>query len=313
MRWLGVVIVSIACLAVWAGPAAASQSITGSDDQHPTLAVDAKGVALVTFHNAKGHVRHLLAWGAVNGVADPDVGEPQEKFKLDYSGGWKSQHDAKYWQKMKNTCRPYDGPELPFFVVGCKARDGSYWALQTWQRFLPMRGFDPWLPRQSWWEVQVSHWSGGLPVLEIYKHWTYANAQQGFFGRLVYDGKPVYGTRSPSASVSDPWARNIYIDAFDSDYGKGWRHDTAINTHPGNGGFCYSFVPQAPPKGYPARLPNGNGLGERYRISVMGPGVTPVVQWEGPRLGAFERTTQAAAAAKFDEILGGDKHCAPER
>ena len=35
----------------------------------------------------------------------------------------------------------------------------------------------------------------------------------------------------------------------------GWKHDTAIATHPGSGGFCYSFVRQAPPSGYPKTKP----------------------------------------------------------
>jgi hypothetical protein len=150
-------------------------------------------------------------------------------------------------------------------------------------------------------------------VLEITQAYTYGNANQGFFGRLMYQDQPVFGTKSPSATVADTWARNIYIDAFNSDYGSGWKHDTAINTHPVNGAFCYTFTPQAPPKGYPKSTPNGNGLGERYRISVIGPGVTPIVQWEGPKLGARSDAVQTAAQAKFDEILGGDKHCAPER
>lgn len=59
------------------------------------------------------------------------VGPPQQKFQLDYSGGWKSQHSASYWKTFKNVCKPYTGPQLPFFVAGCTAPDGSYWALQT--------------------------------------------------------------------------------------------------------------------------------------------------------------------------------------
>jgi hypothetical protein len=63
----------------------------------------------------------------------------------------------------------------------------------------------------------------------------------------------VYGTRTASGRILDAFARNISIDTYDSDYGPGWRHDTAIATHLGNGGFCYSFVPQAPPPGYPGK------------------------------------------------------------
>jgi hypothetical protein len=307
---LAFIVLVVVCL-----PAAASATVIlgDKDVSNPTLKVNAKGIALVEYRTTAGLPRHVLLWGAINALANPSQGATQQAFQLDYSGGWKSQQNGKYWQTFKNGCSRYDGPALPFFVAGCKAPDGSYWALQAWQRNLPMRGFDPWTAQQKGVELHVSHWSGELPVLEIYRHWTYADAQQGFFGRLVYQGQPVYGTRSPSATVNDPWARNIYIDAFNSDYGAGWRHDTAINTHPGNGGFCYTFVPQAPPSGYPSTKPNGNGLGEQYRVSVIGPGVTPIVQWVGGRLTSLDRALEADATQHFDQILGTDQHCAPER
>jgi hypothetical protein len=300
-------------LALLPASAPASVILGDKDVSGPTLQVNAKGIALVQYRTTAGLQRHVLLWGAINAVANPTLGSTQQAFQMDYSGGWKSQKNSSYWKMFRNACAPYDGPALPFFVAGCKAPDGSYWALQEWQRNLPMRGFDAWTAQQKAVELHVSHWSGDLPVLEIYQHWTYGNAQQGFFGRLTYQGQPVYGTRSPSASVSDAFARNIYIDAFNSDYGPGWRHDTAINTHPGSGGFCYTFVPQAPPAGYPSSAPHGNGLGEQYRISVIGPGVTPIVQWVGNRLTSFDPAAQAAATQQFDAILGGDKHCAPER
>jgi hypothetical protein len=296
-------------------PAAAGASVIlgDKDVSNPTLQVNTKGIALVQYTTKAGLQRHVLLWGAINALANPTQGSTQQAFQLDYSGGWKSQKNSSYWKTFKNACKPYDGPALPFLVAGCKAPDGSYWALQSWQRNLPMRGFDAWTTDQKAVELHVSHWSGDLPVLEIYQHWTYGNQQQGFFGRLTYNGQPVYGTRSPSATVSDTWARNIYIDAFNSDYGSGWRHDTAINTHPGSGAFCYTFVPQAPPAGYPSTQPHGNGLGTQYRISVIGPGVTPIVQWVGNKLVSFDQNAQSQATQQFDAILGSDRHCAPER
>ena len=152
-----------------------------------------------------------------------------------------------------------------------------------------------------------------VPVLQIYRHWTYGGTLQGFFGRVTYLGQPVYGARTASAAVNDTWARNIYIDAFDSDFGPGWMHDTAISTHPGSGGFCFTFVRQAPPPGYPSTKPNGNGLGKRYRISAVGPGVTPIVQWQAPSLTTHDPEQEQAATQAFDRILGNDVHCAAER
>ena len=314
MKLSAAVFVLATLLATTGGSAHASALLGDRNVQNATIAVDTHGVADVSYTTQTGVARHVLAWGAINGLAHPtSPSDQQAAFSLDYSGGWKSHNDANYWKTLKNACRPYTGPQLPFFVTGCTAPDGSYWALQSWQRNLPMRGFAPWTDAQKAYELHLSHWSGPLPVLEIYQHWTYDNAQQGFFGRLTYNGQAVYGTRSASASVADAFARNIYIDAYDSDYGPGWRHDTAIATHPGNGGFCYTFVPQAPPAGYPSTKPNGNGLGTSYRVSVIGPGVTPIVQWVGDRLNAFDAAAQALATQEFDQILGGDAHCAPER
>ena len=306
----------IAALAAAVGLAPGASASAGFGDvgvRSPTLEVNESGIALVSYGTRAGARRHVLVWGAVDALANPTQGSSQRAFRLDYSGGWKSRHDARYWRRFRNACRRYDGPRLPFFVAGCKAPDGSYWALQAWSRNLPMRGLDPWTERQRQPELHVSHWTGALPRLEVYRHYTYGNANQGFFGRLTYRGAPVYGTRSPSPRVHDPWARNVSIDVLDSDYGPGWKHDTAITTHRGNGGFCYTFTPQAPPHGYPSGWRGGNGLGRRYRVTVMGPGVTPIVQWEGPRLDTLVPAQQAAATRKFDELLGGDRHCAPER
>jgi hypothetical protein len=309
-----VVLVALSFALCLPGTALTSTVLGDRDVQSPTIEVNASGIALIEYTTRAGLRRHVLAWGAINAMPHPvDPPVAQARFTFDYSGGWKSRKNARYWQTFKNACKPYDGPALPFFVAGCKAPDGSYWSLQSWQRNLPMRGFDPWTDEQKGFELHLSHWSGPLPELEIHQHWTYGGSQQGFFGRLVYQGQAVYGTRSPSARVTDPWARNVYIDTFNSDYGSGWRHDTAINTHPGSGGFCYTFVPQAPPTGYPSSQPRGNGLGERYRISAMGPGLTPIVQWEGARLGQYDRARNAETSAVFDQILGADKHCAPER
>ena len=95
-----------------------------------------------------------------------------------------------------------------------------------------MRGFAAWTAKQRGVELHVSHWSGELPKLEVYRHWTYGRSTQGMFGRLLYRGQPVFGTRTPSATVRDEWARNVSIDTFNSDYGPGWKHDTAMRRIP---------------------------------------------------------------------------------
>jgi hypothetical protein len=313
LRLLALIVGVVAASAV--PPTAKGSLVLGDRNvRDPSLVVGADGVAVVSYTTTTGRLRHVLAWGAINGYPhqmDPPV--TQAHFKLDYSGGWKSHGRATYWETIHDACSPYTGPALPFFVAGCTAPDGSYWALQRWQRNLPIGGFAPWTDAQKSVELHLSHWSGPLPMLEIYRHWTYGQTLQGFFGRLTYLGGAVYGTRTASASVNDTFARNISIDVFDSDFGSGWRHDTAISTDSGSGGFCFSFVAQAPPAGYPSSKPNGNGLGTRYRVSVSGPGVTPIVQWAGPSLTSHEPAQQSAATQAFDRLLGSDTHCAAER
>jgi hypothetical protein len=133
------------------------------------------------------------------------------------------------------------------------------------------------------------------------------------FGGIPYEGKPVHGFKTPTRGRSDRNARYVYIDTFNSAYGPGWKRDGAKVTHIGNGGFCYSFAPlAAPPPGYPG-VPSVSGRGERHRITVMGPGVTPDVEWEGAALGAYDSDADRAFNLLFDSILGGDNVCKSER
>jgi len=308
-------LLSVFAIAALALPAQvdASQILGATNGTPPSLKVNKQGIALVTFTSYSGKLDHVLAWGAVNGV--PHTMTPpvaQQKFKIDFSGGWKSHHNANYWKTFKNTCKKYDGPPLPFLIYACKASDGSYWAIQTWQRNLPMRGYDPWTNVQKAYELHLSHLTGALPALDVTMAWTYSGQQQGFFWQMTYQGQTVWGTHSTSGTVGDPFARNISIDTFNSSYGSGWRHATQISTHPNNGGFCYTFVPQPPPSGYPSQDPHGNGLGSQIRVEAMGPGVTPIVATIVNRLSdQFSSSANAAARAQFDQILAGDKHCAP--
>jgi hypothetical protein len=308
-------------LAAWLAPTAfASEIVADRNVRNPTIKVNKQGQALIQYTREDGTRRHVLFWNAVNAVANSDEGRPQVKFKIDYAGGWGAFRKANYWKTFRNACRRYDGPSLFGFVAGCKAPDGSYWALQNWVRLEAMRGFAPFKKVHTDVELHISHWTGALPVLDVWPNWTYSGRLQGFFGRLTYDGKAVYGTRSPSPTVTDPYARNVYIDTFNSIYGRGWKRDTGINTHKRNGAFCYSFVAQSPPGGYPgtkggypSNEPRGPGLGDRHRITVMGPGVTPVLRWEGARLGAHDIVRDAAINGLFDQVLGGDEKCAGER
>jgi hypothetical protein len=291
--------------------ARASERLADVNVSSPVLRVNEAGEALITYRRSDGSPRRVLVWGAIN-ARQPDPAVPQVRFRLDYAGGW-GKYRRSYWKRFPNLCRRYDGPPLVHLVAACKASDGSYWALQSWQRLQPMRGFSPFRPEHSAYELHVSHWMGALAVLDISPNWTYGGAFQGLFGRLTYGDAPVYGFKTPTARRADPYARHVYIDTYNSRYGAGWKRDTAIVTHVRNGAFCYSFVPQKPPPGYPSDDPRGPGNGERHRVTVAGPGVTPIVQWEGPGLGVYDHRRDELFNRLFDRLLRDDRVCTRER
>jgi hypothetical protein len=60
-------------------------------------------------------------------------------------------------------------------------------------------------------------------------------------------------------------------------------------------------------------VPKVSGVGERSRVTVMGPGVTPDVVWEGDTLGPYNSAAQEAYTELFDQWVGSDSSCAAER
>ncbi len=127
--------VLLAALAALLLPAGANASeLIARNAVGTKLQVNADGQALLTYVS-EGKKWNVLAWGAVNALA-PTQGKTQISFKLDYSGGWGT-YRKDVWRTFKNTCGPYTGPQLAWFVTACTARDGSHWAVQAWQRMLP--------------------------------------------------------------------------------------------------------------------------------------------------------------------------------
>ena len=123
-------------------------------------------------------------------------------------------------------------------------------------------------------EVHLSHWTGALPVLTVNTDWSW-HQWNHLYGTFTYDGVPVYGLHSTSVGQPlDSFGRNVYLDTYDSAYGPGWRRENSFLTHKGDGVFCYSVNPHP---GHPA------GTGTDYRATIMGPGVTPGRDVDGPR------------------------------
>jgi hypothetical protein len=286
-------LVVVALASILASTANASQLID-RNAHGIKLEVNAKGEALVTY-SAAGKVKHVLAWGAENAIA-PTRSRPQLAFKLDYAGGWGKYHKD-YWKTFTNACSPYDGPTLAWFVMACTAPDGSYWALQAWQRMLPNYGVAA-TPFQSAWELRLSHWTGSLPQLTITTDWAW-HQWDHLFGTFTYDGSPVFGFKAtPGGNPLDTFGRNVYVDTYDSAYGTGWKRENSFLTHTGTGVFCYSVNPHG---AHPA------GKGTKYRATVEGPGVTPDIMWEGNSPGPYDKQADLLANDQITAL--GDRQC----
>ena len=276
-------------------PAAGASQLIDRNATNVKLEVDAKGEAMITYQ-VGGKVKHVLAWGAVNAIP-PTTDEQQVAFKLDYSGGYGKYHVGHYWQTADWVCLPYDGPALAWKVAACKAPDGSYWALQAWQRALPDYGARP-SAQQSAVELHLSHWTGAAPTFSVTMDWSYRKYDH-LFGTFTYGGIGVYGFKASSSGVPlDGFGRNVYLDTFDSAYGAGWKRENSFLTHGPKGSFCYGFYPHG-------SHPAGNGT--KYRITAEGPGVAPDAMWQGNAPGPFNATEEAAARAQL--LALGDPHC----
>ena len=286
--------------ALWLGAGNAGGSvILARDARAVRLAVDERGRALVTYRDAKG-IHRVLVWGAIN----DDL-----RFKLDYSGGLRAfgQH---LWKDFRDVSRPYTGPDLPWLVVARRAPDGSYWALQAWQRLLPNLGYTPWKHPQAAWELHVSHWRGPLPLLEIWLDWVRDGRFEHLFGRYTYRGKPVFGMSStPEGRPLDPYGRNIYLDTL------------RLRLRPGLGARELVPDPRAERQlllrvllAYAAVLVSaGAGPPARRRVAVPRDGhrarVTPDVSWAGQALGPFDPVHEEQMNELSDQIAGGDQRC----
>ena len=165
----------MSCSVTVAGAFASSASGSQLIDRNAKgvkLAVGADGTALLTYR-ARGKVRHVLAWGAVDAIA-PTLARKQVRLRLDYSGGWSRYDKAKAWRRVKNACGAYAGPGVPMLLAACIAPDGSHWAVQTWRRLLPVFARRPHGVYGAW-ELRLSHWTGAAPSLVVKQDWAYGN------------------------------------------------------------------------------------------------------------------------------------------
>ena len=135
---------------------------------------------------------------------------------------------------------------------------------------------------------------GAADSSKVWQGWIYNNRYDEIFGRLTYQGLPVYGFGTTHhGAPTDGFGRLIYLDTYDAPaYGTGWRRENSFVAHNPTGAFCYGFYPFNPTVGgyqYPPdeTAIRGPGVGTRYRITAQGPGVTPDITWEGAALGSY--------------------------
>ena len=200
-------VAATALVAALATPAAAGAAqLIARNPTQIDLRVSRDGRALVSYR-AYGQQHHTLAWGAINARL-PGADVAQVEFKVDYSGGWRSFRRPA--SQFRGSCGPYDGPALHWRVAACKAPDGSYWALQLWQRALPNYGIAA-PPHRRVYELWLSHWRGPLPVLEVNVGWALRRVHT-LFGRATYLCKPLFGFGTTSlGSPTDKYVRLYYI------------------------------------------------------------------------------------------------------
>jgi hypothetical protein len=288
------VLVAITALVV-APPAAASQLID-RDATGVRLSVNRSGKTAVLSYRAHGRRWRVRAWGAIN-ARFPNPSIPQVQFRI--------RRDAR---PIRNHCRRYDGPPLPWLVTACKAPDGSYWAVQRFRRRTPNLGYLASSREERAWALHLSHWTGPLAVLDGWTDWSWSGRFHHLFGRLTYRGRPVHGFRTTrSGARLDKYGRLVYLDTLRSRYGPGWRRENSFVSHKPTGVFCYTFRPRG------GRRVAGNG--RRYRMTIEGPGVTPDVVRYLDGLPNYNRRNpdhvrhERAMNALQDQVTAGDRLC----
>jgi hypothetical protein len=293
----------LALVAAALAPAAGASSLIDRNATHVTLQVNRENVALLSYHSSIGNVsRRVVAWGAVNALPKPNPDLVQESFKVTYLGAKGPIRTEIVKGTYKNACKKYTGPKLTWFVTGCTAPDGSFWAVQSWQRPLPNYGVKPRTALDGAFELRLSHWKGPLPELEVHDDWSFAGRFDHLYGNYTYLGNPQFGFKSTSYGAPlDKFGVLVYMDTFNSPYGRGWLRENSFLTHLNSGIFCYSVNPHGT---RPA------GKGSTYRLTAQSPGALPDVSLTLPGPGVYDAKKDATANQQQAEAFS-DGVCKP--
>lgn len=269
--------------------------------------------SLLSFRS-HGHRNIILAWGALNARAHPKCGKlfgppcGPRQVEMSHRRLHRSGHLARRLLARPNLCHTYDGPELAYWVTGCKAPDGTYWALQQWIRLGPVCT----RADRGTYELRLSHWSGPLALLHMHLDWTTPHPHMAnpvrythLFGSYSYKGKPVYGLNWTGTGVpTDGYGRVIYIESHSARCGHSgvWVNDESGLSKPIRGQFCHNYSPPG--------TKHFLSTGDMYRAIAMGPGVTPDVTW-GPvnALDVFDPLYELKMNALQRKLARGSKFC----
>src|SRR5262249_50326360 len=93
-----VVVAAAAFLCLSLAPTAGASYIVDRNVKDPTLKVNRAGMALVQYTRADGKRLNVFLWGAVNGIANQDLGRRQIRFKYDTTGGWDALPHETRWK-----------------------------------------------------------------------------------------------------------------------------------------------------------------------------------------------------------------------
>ena len=125
----------------------------------------------------------------------------------------------------------------------------------------------------------------GSPILQAYPRWSkyYRGTLKHsvtkhfpvLFGSFTLNGVGIYGPGDRKGAPTNSFGRNVYIDTLDSDYGPGWRRIMGVLTQPDGGTYCYEFSKKGASGGK-----TGISKSNTYRLTAIGPALTPVVRVE---------------------------------
>ena len=281
-------------------PAASSSQLIDRNAKDIQLATNRNGEALITYR-AGGKLKHVLAWGGAQ-CDRADTGPGDRSRSSSTTRAATGSTGATTGRRSTTCARPTPGHRFHGRSRRASRPTARYWALQAWQRELPDLGLTP-QPAQAVWELRLSHWTGDLPQLDIHMDWAYRRYDH-LFGTLTYKNMPEFGFASTAGGEPLDTLRPQHL----------CRH-VRLCVRPGveareqlprphrQRRLLLRLLPT------PERKPAARGRGLRYRATVIGPGVTPDVTWEGLAPGPYDASLDAQAN---DEIRAlDDRQCKP--